>query len=131
MIHLPESYLTTVNAIWGPAGASWVESLDQTVALLAAQWGLSQIVLFPQLSYCVVARALTPQGPVVLKLCFDDTSIRRESLALTAYAGKGAVRLLAFDLDRAALLLEYLDLPGRSLETTMMMKGLPSLRQSL
>ncbi len=115
MLHLPASYIKRVVTTCGPAGALWLESLDRRVAFLAAHWELSHFVIFPKLSYCLVARAQSPRGSVVLKLSYDKVGIRREWLALSAYAGSGAVRVFDANLDQGALLLEDLE-PGNSLQ---------------
>jgi streptomycin 6-kinase len=48
-------------------------------------------------------------GEAVLKVAFPDEEATREHLALTLWAGHGAVRLLAADAGSCALLLERLD----------------------
>ena len=47
--------------------------------------------------------------PCVLKVSWRDETTADEALALAAWAGRGAVRLLASDPEHAALLLERLD----------------------
>jgi streptomycin 6-kinase len=54
--------------------------------------------------------------PAVLKLNSDDEEVRHEHLALRAYDGDGAVRLLESEPDGRALLLERLE-PGTALES--------------
>ncbi len=110
-MNLPESFVTTIQRTWGASGIDWLKSLDVRIALLTLRWQLTDIVLFPDLSYAFVAHAKSPHGPVVLKLSCDELSLHREWLALSAYAGNGAVRVYEYDSDQGALLLERLE-PG-------------------
>lgn len=67
------------------------------------------------LSYHYVTSAETSAGlPVILKVGVPRSDLRHEIAALTAYDGRGCVRLLACEPDLGALLLERLE-PGTSL----------------
>ena len=67
------------------------------------------------LSYNYVAPAVDAVGQgCVVKLGIGSEEGDRESLALAAYAGRGAVRLLRHDAARHAMLLERVD-PGDDL----------------
>lgn len=64
---------------------------------------------------CAVVVPVTgPQGPAMLKVTWPHAEARAEHLALRAWDGRGAVRLLRADPHRFALLLERLD-PGSDL----------------
>ncbi|MGI5242621.1 aminoglycoside phosphotransferase family protein [Dactylosporangium sp. CA-139066] len=102
-----------VTATWGEEGARWLERLPETLSEISALWDLVPGEPF-DLSYHYVAPATLADGtPAVLKLGVPSAgSLAEEAPALTAFAGRGAVRLLRADLPRGALLLERA-LPGR------------------
>jgi streptomycin 6-kinase len=101
-----------VTAVWGTAGAAWLDALPATLDAIARDWSLTPGEPF-DLSYHYVAAATLADGtPAVLKLGVPGGgSLAEEAPALAAFAGRGAVRLLRADLDRGALLLERA-LPG-------------------
>ena len=76
----------------------------------AEEWSLELGDPFP---YAYASLAL-PAGDAVLKVAFPDRESEHEGDALEAWAGHGAVRLLARDRERHALLLERCR-PGTSL----------------
>ena len=104
------------NAVlaWGEAGERWLRELPATLAAVSADWGVALGEPFA-LTYHWVCRARTPDGrPAVLKLGVPSGGhLPVEAAALRGWAGRGAVRLLRFDQDRGALLLERA-LPGTS-----------------
>ncbi len=112
---LPGSLVRTISSVHGEVGSRWLAGLPQLLDDLAVTWQLRVGPLFEDLSYQIVARARRADGAeAVLKLGVPHAEMRREAAALQAYAGRHAVRLLACDLERGALLLERL-LPGRTL----------------
>jgi streptomycin 6-kinase len=98
-----------------PGGAAWLERLPRLVEECAAAWGLHVRVPFPGASVSFVAPAVLADGTqAVLKLNFPDVESEHEADALVAWGGVGAVRLLAVDPERRALLLERC-MPGTQL----------------
>jgi streptomycin 6-kinase len=96
---------------FGDAGRSWLAELPQLIDEFARDWRLTVEPPFP-MSYGYVAPAVRDDGSrVVLKLRVPDSEARDEIEALRAYDGAGAVRLLAHDAARGALLLERAE-PG-------------------
>jgi len=88
--------------------------LPGLIATFAERWRLTLEPPFP-MSYGYVAPAVRDDGTrVVLKLRVPDREARDEIEALRAYRGDGAVRLLAADAGRGALLLERAE-PGAML----------------
>lgn len=85
-----------------PGGAGWLDALPRLVAECAEQWGLDLGRPMPGGNCAVVA----PAGDVVLKVGFPHEESAHEALALRAWDGGGAVRLVAEDPDRHAMLLE-------------------------
>jgi streptomycin 6-kinase len=124
---VPEELTRNVVGAWGDHGARWLARLPAILRELARDWDLTPGPPF-ELSYHYVAAVTCGDGsPAVLKLGVPaGTSLAGEAAALTAFDGRGAVRLRRVDLDRGALLLERVapgwrarDLvPGRDGEAT-------------
>jgi streptomycin 6-kinase len=85
-----------------PAGPEWLDRLPRLAAECAEQWSLQ---LEPP-SAASNASLVVPAGDVVLKLNPPDDESEHEPDALRVWSGEGAVRLLAHDPERRALLLE-------------------------
>lgn len=98
------------------AGAAWADGLARLTAAQLRVWGLR--VRGPALHgmvALVVPVWLPGGGRAVLKMQPVDAETAGEPVALRAWDGRGAVRLLDEDPGTGALLLEALD-PGRNLE---------------
>ncbi|GAA4242207.1 aminoglycoside phosphotransferase family protein [Actinomadura meridiana] len=112
MIELPPVLVRNALNVWGADGQRWLDALPSTIDAVTHAWGLTIGPLF-DLSYHWVAAATREDGTAaVLKLGPPQPGhLDREVAALDFYHGHGAVRLLAHDHDRGALLLERAD-PG-------------------
>jgi len=92
--------------------------LRSTAEALGARWRLDLGDAFPSTpgseQNLVVAARRADGQPCVLKISPDLGETRAEIAALTLWDGRGAVRLLASDLDLGALLLERVE-PGTML----------------
>ena len=98
-----------------PGGAAWLERLPRLVGECAAAWGLHLRAPFPRATVSFVAPAVLGDGTqAVLKVNFPDAESEHEPDALAAWGGRGAVRLLAGDPERRALLVERC-MPGTQL----------------
>ena len=97
-------------------GASWADRLADLTAAQLRTWRLRVRgpVLHGMLALVVPVR-LPGGGAAVLKMQPVDAETAGEPVALRAWDGRGAVRLLDHDPDSGALLLEALD-AGRDLE---------------
>jgi len=93
-------------------GRAWLAEVPRLVRECAEEWSLELEDPFP---YAYASLAL-PAGNAVLKIAFPDRESQHEGDALEAWAGEGAVRLLARDRERHALLLERCR-PGTSLRS--------------
>src|SRR4051794_33298998 len=91
-----------------PGGPEWLAELPRLTAECAEAWGLT---LGTPFAGGHVALAV-PAGDAVLKINFPHRESAREPDALAHWNGDGAVRLLARDDGRHALLLERC-VPGR------------------
>jgi streptomycin 6-kinase len=98
-----------------PGGAAWLEQLPRLAAECAERWSLSLEDPFRQGNVSLTLPATRSDGtPVVLKLNFPEPESAHEADALAHWGGEGAVRLLGFDRERNALLVERA-IPGNSL----------------
>jgi len=89
------------------AGRAWLDALPRLVAECAERWQLRLGEPFAGGSVSLPIAATLPDGAdAVLKLQFPDRESEHEAAALAHWQGDGAVRLLAHDAERHALLLE-------------------------
>ncbi len=116
MTSLPPGFTLGAAEIRGAAGRAWLSGLPALLTELAARWSLDLAPPFPRLSYNYAVPARRADGSAaVLKLGFPgDRELATEAEALRLFDGRGAVRLLAADVPRGALLLEALR-PGTPL----------------
>jgi streptomycin 6-kinase len=88
-------------------GRAWLTRLPRLVEECVAQWELELGPPYPY-AYASLAASvrLSDGAEAVLKICFPHRESEHEGDALQAWDGDGAVRLLAHDRDRWALLIE-------------------------
>lgn len=98
------------------AGRAWLERLPGLLEDCRRTWSLTLGDPFPYAFASLAVPAVRLDGEeAVLKIqFFPDRESEHEAAALEAWAGEGAVRLLAHDPDRHALLLERC-MPGTPL----------------
>ncbi|WP_327095822.1 aminoglycoside phosphotransferase family protein [Nocardia vinacea] len=115
MIVVPEFFADRL-AKMEPAARAWLDGLPELAARFAERWEL-RFEGAPMYGYggLVLPAVCADDSRVVLKLGHLTPETRDEPVALTAWAGNGAVRLLDSDAEHGALLLERLD-PTRSLD---------------
>jgi streptomycin 6-kinase len=116
MIPLPAALVQNNAHARGPEGLGWLDRLPEIIGSFAERWSLTVEAPFGDLSYNYAAPAVRADGTrAVLKLSppFDVESIA-EAKAVRAFGGHGLVRLLEFDLQAGAMLLERLE-PGKPL----------------
>ncbi|MEW1585085.1 aminoglycoside phosphotransferase family protein [Micromonospora vinacea] len=90
-----------------PAGRAWLAALPTWLAECAERWSLRVGPPFRQAYASLALPAEMPDGTaVVLKLQYPDEESRHEADALAHWDGGAAIRLLAHDPGRRALLLE-------------------------
>lgn len=88
-------------------GRAWLASLNGAVEACAAAWELQVGEPFEDAFESLVLRATRADGTdVVLKIPFVGRENEHEAAALARWAGDGAVRLLGFEPEHRALLLE-------------------------
>ncbi|GAA1297864.1 aminoglycoside phosphotransferase family protein [Pseudonocardia xinjiangensis] len=112
MIDVPRVLAENAVHAWGDEGRRWLAELPDVLDAVRRDWGVEVGEIY-SLSYNWVARARRADGTLaVLKLGPPGPGhLAQEAAALAAYGGDGAVRLLAHDAARGALLLERAE-PG-------------------
>jgi streptomycin 6-kinase len=112
VIEVPPVVVQNVSAAFGDDGRRWLRELPALLDEVARDWGLRLEPPYP-LSFHWVCPVRRDDGtPAVLKLGPPaDGHLAVEAATLAAYRGNGAVRLLAHDAGRGALLLERAE-PG-------------------
>jgi streptomycin 6-kinase len=99
----------------GLTHADWLERVPDLVAECAGVWALRLAEAYPPGAAGYAQRVELADGtPAVLKLIYADRESTHEAAALRLLDGDGAVRLLGYDPDRWAMLLERCD-PGTPL----------------
>jgi streptomycin 6-kinase len=98
-----------------PGGADWLDRLPRLVAECAEGWALELGPAYAGSHVSLVAPATLDDGTLAaLKINFPDEESEHEADALAHWDGCGAVRLLAHDPARRALLVERCE-PGLEL----------------
>jgi streptomycin 6-kinase len=100
----------------GPSGAEWAAGLPRLLAGVLDDWGLEPAGPAMTGRTAVVVPVLRGDDVVMLKVGWPHREAAAEHLALRHWGGRGAVRLVAADPSRGALLVEAVD-PGRDLES--------------
>lgn len=89
------------------AGRAWLAALPRLLGEVVERWQLRIGEPYPDASNSLTLRAVrADDGPAVLKLQYPHREAEQEAAALAAWNGSGAVRLIAHDPDRHALLVE-------------------------
>ncbi|WP_435198052.1 aminoglycoside phosphotransferase family protein [Janibacter sp. GS2] len=100
--------IARLDADGGPSGADWVAALPHLVAEILDTWSLT-LDGDPMTGHgALVLPVRGEDGVAALKLGWPHTEAGGEHLALRAWDGHGAVRLLRADPRRSLLLLERL-----------------------
>jgi streptomycin 6-kinase len=118
---LDPALVAQLREAYGPEVDNWLDALPTLVAEVSQAWGLTDVhsLTTEYVGFSVVLQGHSTQhGNVVVKLVPPgEDGQQREAATLTAWNGRGAVRLLGHDVDRRALLLKRLS-PGTPLDVT-------------
>ncbi|MFJ6165559.1 aminoglycoside phosphotransferase family protein [Micromonospora orduensis] len=110
-----------------PAGRDWLAVLPSWLAECTERWSLRLGPPFAQAYASLALPAELPDGTeAVLKLQYPDDDSRYEADALALWDGDGAIRLLARDRERRALLVERCR-PGTALHELPMDRALDAV----
>ncbi len=107
-------WVSRLPADGGPSGADWAAGLPRRLAELLDDWGLTPTGAGMTGWTAVVVPVTRDGADLALKVVWPHSEATAEPLALRRWDGNGAVRLVAADPARGALLLEALD-PARDL----------------
>ena len=116
---LPQKFTEVILGAFREEGKRWIDALPEIIAEIERNWSLEIEKPFPNLSYHYVAPCLFKSGgEAVVKIGFpgEKATTFSEIKMLEFLDGKGVCRLLRFDEERFALLLEKLA-PGENLKT--------------
>jgi streptomycin 6-kinase len=98
-----------------PGGREWLDRLPEVAQACADAWGLRLGEPYNGGKVGLALRVERSDGsPAVLKINFPDRDTEHEAIALGLWRGIGAVRLLEYDDELCALLIERCD-PGNQL----------------
>jgi streptomycin 6-kinase len=110
-ITIPPVLARNVAEAWADDGVRWLAGLPALLDEVAREWDLTLGAPYP-LSYHWVTPVTRADGSAaVLKVGVPVGHLSAQAQALEIFQGQGAVRLLAYDPERGALLLERAD-PG-------------------
>jgi streptomycin 6-kinase len=107
--NLPCKFRQNIAGLYGAKGKKWLADLPQTLEMICVRWSLTLEDFFPNLSFNFVAKCFDNKGEkYVLKVGVpdEDSPLLTEKRTLEAFDGKGAVRVLRYDEDLCAMLLE-------------------------
>jgi streptomycin 6-kinase len=104
---VPPALARNVVVVWGQAGRDYLDRLPEQIVSVCRDWGLTLGAAYDMSFHWVCAVRRADGVEAVLKLGVPATvDMGREIATLRHYDGVGAVRLLAYDHERGALLLE-------------------------
>jgi streptomycin 6-kinase len=110
MFAIPEAFVEARSRKSGAAGARWLATLPDRIARLCRRWSVELDEAAPprhgDLALVLFGRWRGER--CALKVSWPDHSTAHEAVALRAWNGHGAVRLLAACPNEGALLLERL-----------------------
>jgi streptomycin 6-kinase len=116
MFIIPERFASFMIELFGEEGRAWLDQLPFILSNCEERWNLKIGVPVGNLSFNYVAPAILADGTeAMLKVGLTD-EFPSQPEALRHFAGRGMVRLLAYDESDAAMLMERLK-PGTSLRT--------------
>jgi streptomycin 6-kinase len=117
-VAVPDDLRQTVLRWFGAEGERWLAEVPGEALRLADRWRLRLGAPYAGGTNALVVAVATEDGqPAVLKIPIRDEENYHEAVALRAYDGDGAVRLLSYEESTGAMLLERAD-PGAPLSAT-------------
>jgi streptomycin 6-kinase len=124
-LRVPPLFAARAPRVLGPAAAGWVAALPELSAGYARKWDLAfEGEAMHGYAGVVQPGRLADGTPVVLKLGWPHEESADEPLALSTWAGRGAVLLLDSAPGDGVLLLERLD-AGRTLDDLPLRSAIP------
>lgn len=117
MFVIPDDFVSKASNFHGEEGIAWIDRLPTILANCEQRWRLTFAPPFAYQSYAYhyIAPATRSDGTaVVVKVHAPTEEFTQEAEALRLFDGRGMVRLLDYDMNDKALLLERLE-PGTPL----------------
>src|SRR5713101_9176579 len=117
MFVIPDDFIRNASTLHGEEGLVWIDQLPAILANCEQRWRLSFAPPFAYQSnaYHYIAPAIRSDGTaVVVKIHAPTNEFTQEAEALRLFDGHGMVRLLDYNINDKALLLERLK-PGTPL----------------
>ena len=118
--NLPLKFRKNVTGLYGAKGEKWLADLPRTLKLICIKWNLTLDDFFANLSFNFVAKCSDENGgKYVLKVGVqdEDSPLLTEKNALEIFAGQGAVKVLRYEENLCAMLLERA-IDGKTLSET-------------
>ncbi len=113
---IPTAFEERIKKIHGENGKQWIKDLPSLIDQAIESWQLSNLKLFPNLSYNLVFEGQRADlGSIVLKVSVPNSEFHSEINALRRFRGNCCVRLLESDEKNGLLLLEKAT-PGTTLK---------------
>ncbi len=112
MFIIPDDFMHHASVLHGEKGLAWISQLPTILVNCEQRWRLTFAPPFTYLSYAYhyVAPAVRSDGTaVVVKVHAPTNEFTQEAEALRLCDGRGMVRLLDYDINDRALLLERLE----------------------
>jgi len=127
-MQIPEKFVNTVISTWGDTGAHWLKELPSLISYCKEKWQLTHLDPHDNLSYNYIlfVNRINDPTKMILKLCPPNPDFKHKIRTLSHYNGHGAVKLLDYDLEKGALLMEAI-LPGTSLKSYFPKKDLDAV----
>lgn len=107
---------SNIKGLFKGKGQVWLNELPVIIRELCNKWNLTDIRPVPNMTFNYVFFAqMKLTQPVCVKISYDEKLIKDEKNALEYFAGNGCVRILEYDNQYHALILEQA-MPGITLK---------------
>ena len=104
---VPDAFARRMARVHGEAGIAWIAALPALLCEIEREWEIKIDPPVPNLTYNFVAPASNGESErFMLKLLPGGGEGDREAVAMAAFGGHGAARLVRHDSQRRAMLLE-------------------------
>lgn len=116
---LPEQFTKNILSVHGEKGKAWLDNLPILLAKIEKHWDIIVETNFSNLSFNYVAPGFTSAGEsIVVKCGLPSFELNAEIAALQHFNGQGAIRVIQFELDLGAMLLDRIS-PGNCLDENL------------
>ena len=113
---MQSKFTQNIISIYGKVGQTWLQNLPKLIHVLSGLWELSELYPLENLSYNYVLSGVRYNREIVLKISLRRDAMQREIEALEHYNGNSCIRLIDYNLEHGAILLEKVT-PGIPLKS--------------